>query len=265
MQAYISAMLSEMRRFFAYQNERMENILSPLGIRRGYSPLNDQDSLEACQIGKFLCSLGDDTPILQKGESPDFLVTFPNGLKVGIEHTRILTEHAEMIGLLRSLIDKAEKIFVAKYPQESRVFANISFRNDHLQFTKTDGLKFATIIADYVYYMLNNIVCELPDFLSRVNVNRLHDRVGFVLMEDKGKHISLPKDKLQESVSKKEGKLANYNHDQTISEHWLVVVIGSLSSASYELDDNIDYRVNSSSFDKIFLFCDFDAKIIQVK
>ena len=245
--------------------KRMEQILLPLGIRRGYSPLSDQNSLEACQIAKFLCQLGDDNPKLQKNESPDFIVTFSNGLKIGLEHMRILTEFGKSINSLKSLIQKAENEFREKYTQENKVFAGIAFHNDYFAFTKTEQPKYAGEIADYVYYVLNNIESQRPNYLKKVRVDRFHDRIGFVYDYDEWKHIALTRKILQKSILSKESKLSKYNGcDQDIDEYWLVVVIGALSSASYELDSQVDYRMDSS-FDRVFLFCDFDANIISIK
>ena len=42
------------------------------------------------------------------------------------------------------------------------------------------------------------------------------------------------------------------------------MIIGSLNSSSFELDDNTDYRTESI-FDKVYLMSDFSEKIIEIK
>ena len=42
-----------------------------------------------------------------------------------------------------------------------------------------------------------------------------------------------------------------------------MLFIGSLSSASYELNENEDYKL-PSKFDRVYLVADFDSKIVRV-
>ena len=191
--------------------KRMEQILSPLGIRQGYSPLPEKENIEACQVAKFLCKLGKDNPRLRKNESPDFIVTFSDGLEIGIEHTRILTEFVKQTNSIKSLINKAECVFKEKYPEENKVFATIHFDNDDFSFIKTEQINLATEIADYVYSGLNGIKRERPRFLAEVILNRRHDRVGFVYGENQWKHVALDRDTLRESISLKEKNYQSTN------------------------------------------------------
>ncbi|WP_245939486.1 hypothetical protein [Tenacibaculum gallaicum] len=49
-----------------------------------------------------------------------------------------------------------------------------------------------------------------------------------------------------------------------MTELWLVLLIGSLSSVSYELNESENYEMESE-FDRVYLMADFDAKILRVK
>ena len=56
----------------------------------------------------------------------------------------------------------------------------------------------------------------------------------------------LTKERLEKEIRKKETKLEIYKKDEKeISEYWLVLLIGSLSSASYELNENENYEMES--------------------
>lgn len=75
----------------------------------------------------------------------------------------------------------------------------------------------------------------------------------------------MKKERLEKEIRKKEAKIKIYKTAETeLSEYWLVLLIGSLSSASYELDENENYQTESE-FDRVYLMADFDAKIIRVK
>ena len=70
---------------------------------------------------------------------------------------------------------------------------------------------------------------------------------------------------LKNSILTKETKLKKYySQSNLINEFWLVLMVGSLNSASFELDENVDYRTESI-FDKVFLMSDFSEEIIEVK
>jgi len=55
-----------------------------------------------------------------------------------------------------------------------------------------------------------------------------------------------------------------YSQSNSINEFWLVLVVGSLNSASFELNKSIEYRMESK-FDRVYLMSDFSEEIIEVK
>jgi len=72
-------------------------------------------------------------------------------------------------------------------------------------------------------------------------------------------------ERLKEEIQKKEQKILNYKtSDLNIFEYWLVLLIGSLSSVSYELNEAVNYKTDSK-FDRVYLMSDFSADIIRVK
>lgn len=75
----------------------------------------------------------------------------------------------------------------------------------------------------------------------------------------------LTKERLETEIKRKEKKLVNYKNGKSeISEYWLVLIIGSLSSASFQLNENENYQTKSN-FDRVYLMTDFDAEIIRIK
>jgi hypothetical protein len=52
--------------------------------------------------------------------------------------------------------------------------------------------------------------------------------------------------------------------EKQLTELWLVLLMGSLSSVSYELNESENYQMESK-FDRVYLMADFDAKILRVK
>jgi hypothetical protein len=66
-------------------------------------------------------------------------------------------------------------------------------------------------------------------------------------------------------IEKKETKISGYKTTKNpVTELWLVLLIGSLSSVSYELNDSENYQMESK-FDRVYLMADFDAKVLRVK
>ncbi|EHO13223.1 hypothetical protein [Myroides odoratimimus] len=73
----------------------------------------------------------------------------------------------------------------------------------------------------------------------------------------------MPKERLEEAIRKKTRLKVYQKEEIEISEYWLVLLIGSLSSASYDLKENESYEMQSE-FDRVYLMTDFDAEIIRI-
>jgi hypothetical protein len=89
--------------------------------------------------------------------------------------------------------------------------------------------------------------------------------VSFSYLENNFKGRVLTIADLQNAISIKETKLQRYyRQSNSINEFWLVLMVGSLNSASFELDRNIDDRTESI-FDRVYLMSDFGEEIIEIK
>jgi hypothetical protein len=104
---------------------------------------------------------------------------------------------------------------------------------------------------------------DLPEYITRIKISK-HSQVSFSYKEKNSQAEYLTKERLEQEVRKKETKISGYKTSETdLSEYWLVLLIGSLSSVSYELNENLDYSIKSD-FERVYLMADSDAKVIRV-
>lgn len=225
--------------------------------------LEKKEILEVCQIGKFAHKIDSEIRITDKPKppNPDFIIEY-KGQIIGLEHTQILTNDASRYFKIKTLLDYAEQIFEKKYP-DTNVHASISILNDEWNYKQSEKSKLAEKIADMVQWTRLEMEFELPDNITRIKTNK-HSQVSFSYKEKNWQAEYLSKERLEKEVHKKERKISEYKTSKTdLSEYWLVLLIGSLSSVSYELNESIDYTIKSK-FERVYLMADFDAKIIRI-
>lgn len=133
-----------------------------------------------------------------------------------------------------------------------------------MHYKKEDQIKIAEIIADFVEWTRKGIVHVLPDFIDFIRTTK-HSMVAFSYKEKTRHHVVLTRERLKNEIHKKENKIDLYLSDEiTYDEIWLVLFVGSLNSASFELNEFEDYKMESK-YNRVYLMADFDAKILQVK
>lgn len=226
--------------------------------------LPQKELIEVCQIGKFIYKLNENLFIIDKPNPPrpDFILKNHSKL-IGLEHTRIFSENSEKYNRIRSLFEYSEKVFAKLYPNE-KVFASISIYNDIFEYKQFEKRELAENIAQYIQSLITNQEGQKPDFIENIKLMK-HSNVSFNFDEKNWQGPYLTNERLNEEIKKKEAKLQIYKRNESeISEYWLILLIGSLSSVSYQLNENEDYK-NDSDFDRVYLMADFDAKIIRVK
>lgn len=226
--------------------------------------LNKQETLEVCQIGKFAYKIDSDIRIVDKPQppNPDFIIELNDNL-IGLEHTQILTEDAQRYFGVKTLLDYAEQKFEQKYPNIN-VHATISVQNDEWNYSQRDKPKLAEQIADFVQWTRLEMDFELPEKITKIRTTR-HSQVSFSYKEKNWQAEYLTRERLRTEIEKKETKISGYlKSDKQLTELWLVLLIGSLSSVSYELNESENYQMESK-FDRVYLMADFDAKILRVK
>jgi hypothetical protein len=243
------------------EKEGLGKIINPIIDKYN---LSQKERLEVCQIGKFVYKIDSEINIIDKPEPPrpDFIIKYKSKL-VGLEHTRIFTKNADNYNRTKSIIDYSETIYKKKFP-EDKVHVIISVNNDNLEYKQNEKKAIATEIANYVNCVKNQIKVEKPKYIEDVRTT-IHSKISFSYKEKNWEAEYLPKERLEEAIRNKEEKLSIYQKDEKeISEYWLVLLIGSLSSASYELNENENYKMDSK-FNRVYLMADFDATIVRIK
>ncbi|SDF56308.1 hypothetical protein [Cellulophaga baltica] len=227
--------------------------------------LEKKEVLEVCQIGKFVEVIDAEIQIVDKPKppSPDFIISY-NGQIIGLEHTQIYSADRSRYLKIKTLLNNAEKKFREKY-QDENLIASISVKNDEFDYKQKDKPKLTENIADYVYWTKNRIEFKLPNFITEITTTK-HDQVSFWFDEKNWNNAEyLTRERLHAEILKKEPKIQEYrNSKQNLSEYWLVLMIGSLSSVSYKLNESENYKMDSA-FNRVYLMTDFDAKIIRIK
>ena len=225
--------------------------------------LEKKEILEVCQVGKIAHKIDTEIRITDKPKppNPDFIIEYKSAL-IGLEHTQILTADASRYFKIKNLLDYAEQIFEKKYPN-TNVLATISIQNDELNYKQSEKSVLAEKIADMVQWTRLEMRFEIPEFITGIKTGK-HSQISFSYKEKNWQAEYLTKERLEQEVRKKETKISGYKTSDTdLSEYWLVLLIGSLSSVSYELNESLDYSIKSD-FERVYLMADFDAKVIRV-
>lgn len=226
--------------------------------------MNKQEVLEVCQIGKFAYKIDSEIKIVDKPQppNPDFIIELDNKF-IGLEHTQILTNDAKRYFRVKTLLDYAEQIFKQKYPNIN-VHATISVKNDEWNYSQKEKPKLAEQIADYVQLTRLETGFDLPENITKISTTS-HSQVSFSYIEKKWQAEYLKKERLKTEIEKKETKIPKYNTgEKQLTELWLVLLLGSLSSVSYKLNESENYQMESK-FDRVYLMADFNSKILRVK
>lgn len=226
--------------------------------------LSRKEILEVCQIGRFVYKIDSEIKIIDKPKppSPDFIIKFNNKL-IGLEHTRILTKDAQRYFKIKTLLRYAEQMFKQKYPNIN-VHATISIRNDEWDYSQKNKPILAEKIADYVRLTMINRRFELPEKITRLKTTK-SSGVSFTYKEKKWQADYLTRERLKIEIGKKETKISRYKTSKKRMDGlWLILLAGSLSSVSYQIDEFENYRMESK-FNRVYLMADFEARILRVK
>lgn len=225
--------------------------------------LEPKEILEVCQIGKFVLRVDTSIELIDKPKppAPDFIISH-DGKRIGLEHTRITTQEAQRLFKLESLLHSAEQIYKTTFIEN--IHAYFAFKNDEFNYKTNSKNAIAQELSEIARMDYLDKAYILPNYLSKVRTTK-HSKVTFGLKENNYQSYILTNEKLESEIRRKEKKIKGYMSDeQNLSGIWLVLLIGSASSASYELSETTIYECESS-FERVYLLADFDAKIIRVK
>lgn len=216
-----------------------------------------KEVIEICHIGKFLLNIDPNIKIIDKPRppNPDFILNF-NGLLIGLEHTRIVdVQKASSYYRIVNLFDIAASDFMTKYP-EKHICATFKLKNDNLDFKENEKKYYIQLINNFVLAASNGDFSSQPYFIEKIRIMP-NSIVSFSYLENNFTGKELSKEEMQKSIFKKEEKLQKYySQNDQIQKFWLVLMVGSLSSISFKINDNINYRTDSI-FDKVYLMEDF--------
>ena len=253
--------LKELFSAFQIKEKELGNVINP--IIEKYD-LEKKEILEVCQIGKFVSSINSEIKIVDKPKppSPDFIIDLDENL-IGLEHTRILTKNrAKFLGI-NSIVEYSEGIYREKFPNDT-VHAILYFQNDEFKYKQKDKLKIAESIVELVKNIKEGNHIKYPEFISDIRTT-IHSKITFSYQERNSNAENLSIERLKEAILKKESKIDGYKLSHyDLKEYWLVLLIGSCSSISYELDEKVDYSMESK-FDRVYLLEDFNSIITRVK
>ena len=137
-------------------------------------------------------------------------------------------------------------------------------KNDRLDYNRNEKKYLANEIADIVHKVKNGNDINFPNYIKNIRISK-HSKISFTYKEQNFQAPYLTKERLIEGIKKKEDKIKLYKKSKfDIDNYWLILLVGSLSSVSYQIDENIDYSTKSI-FDRVYLMSDFSGEIIKVK
>lgn len=223
----------------------------------------DKKVLEICHVGKFLMLLNSGYQISDVREQPDFIIKSIDNLIVGLEHEILVDSiHKKIEGSFSDIVKSTEEIFRERHP-ETKLLANV-YVNTNKKITKRDKPifieKLLSIVEDSVFHDR----FEENDLVHNISWHK-HSGLNFSCNPGAWWQQSLHSDIMAESIHKKERKRLDYIKSTGIEEHWLLIVIGSLSQSSYEIDSRFDENFSfNSGFNRIFIMEDFRARLFEL-
>lgn len=224
--------------------------------------LSKQKRIELCQVGKFLSLLDKSSKIIERSESPDFIISY-NNCRIGLEHTIIVNkDNVSYEKSVTNLFNDAAKVFSSKHPHIN-IHVNVWLNENKLSFGKADSKLLKHEIADYIYSVYIGAETKKPKFIKTESIMK-HSRVAFIY--NSGAHCVQYLDdiRLREAIKKKERLIQEYIINSCTEKQWLLIVIGSPTPESFEYNDLSHFKIESK-FDHIFLLEDFSEKLCQIK
>jgi hypothetical protein len=232
---------------------------------------------ELTHASKFIVSTGEsiviepqETPLVY----PDFIVSY-NGLRIGIEHTRLIdkTEN-EFIRVTSRYLDSAKDILLAQFPGATGII-NITLDYNQpvtgdktfaaFDFTKPERDSIPGMIARYLASVLNGIEVEKPVYIDRASFT---PNPGISLDVIHNEQYLSKKDAdnlLMKAIKAKEKRYTDYSQKQKLDEFWLLVVMdGVTASSSYKYTAEDIPTGTISNYDRIYLFDAFGSKFLPV-
>lgn len=223
--------------------------------------LSEKEILELCHLAKFIFAFDDKIKILEKRESPDFIIQ-NEGKTIGLEIERIFNlEEVQNIKSKQELFNKATKEFENKY-QNLKLLANF-WLHDGFMFKGIQKNVLIEEIVNFTYELVSGDNPQYPSYIEKVDVMK-HSGVSFNFNEGVYMPKDLPVTNLIEAINKKEAKVTEYKDNTGIDYQWLLIVSG-IGSESFNIENVEIPEEIESQFEHIYLLEDFDAKVTEIK
>lgn len=232
----------------------------------------EKEKHELCQTAKALYLLNSGIVIVKKFESPDFIIDY-NGIRIGLEHetvknlTKVNTE-----GSKYNLVDNALKIFNSKHPLykhfESKfptcpyMLVSVDFIKE-FTYKQNQKKELSEQTADYIWNMSQLITSDKLDFIDHIHISP-HIENSFYYRSDINQTQKLNYSRIIEAIEKKEKLVQKYREKSKTNIQWLLLTTGNLSADSFEIEELIVEKFESS-FDEIYLLDDFKSKLFKIK
>ncbi|MBE0649429.1 MAG: hypothetical protein IH595_01180 [Bacteroidales bacterium] len=223
----------------------------------------DKKVLEICHTGKFLMLLTSDFHISEVRERPDFIIESDDGSKIGLEHEILVDPiHKKIEGSFSDLVKTTERLFRERHP-ETKLLVNISV-NTTKKLSKRENPILVERLLSMIEDAISNTQFEENDLVYNISCHK-HSKLIFNTNTGAWWQRSLHTDIVAKSIRKKEQKRLSYIKNTGLNEQWLLIVVGSLSHSSYELDSEFDRNFKmETGFSRVFLMEDFNARLFEI-
>jgi hypothetical protein len=222
---------------------------------------------------------------LEQGEEPDFILDL-NGIRLGVEHTRVLRDENKKGSLLKAkerwreeIMQSAHKLYRSSTHQSLYVTAIF---DDLIKLKKCDietvaaqlclavqeveqqgriSKQFLPLEPWSANYHLRN---HIPQAIAHLWLQKGSNGDELWSVSDGGAIGPLPADTIQFRIDDKEKRVASYR--QRCDQLWLLIVVsGNEFSSMFDDEDKTFPEITyKSSFNKVFLLNSFRNQVTQL-
>ncbi|HZH63976.1 MAG TPA: hypothetical protein VEY10_03725 [Flavisolibacter sp.] len=273
-----AAMLSVIKE----RSDRLKKVIEGFTALLSTNPNTRKDKYdELDDIGRFIIAANDEPggnggifemEVPEKlAKHPDFVLTY-SGKKIGVEHTRLVSEATIRIykvvrWVLKqveesvkdlSYLSKTVNIFIN---YDLNIIGDVSFKTENL--SKKQKIDMGTLIAEFVRSELTGGTVPKPAFIYQIEIAENFDsRVDIELGESFYTEAEFSR-QLLERIADKDDKAHNYRKEVTVDRLlWLLIVIDDIASFSnFYMETAFIPEIPSSNFDNILLFEKHEGRI----
>jgi len=219
---------------------------------------------------------------IEKSESPDFIVHAPRKL-IGIEHTELFQPSSsaanplqEQDTLARRIVEAARTEFLQRNDQALHVVISFAPRV-RLRKKEVAGTAqtISALVAESLSILGSDIFSEVTVKCNSENADRFPSQVRLIEIRRQSKDhnwfcncagwvVEITPEQLQETICKKEQKLASYR--ARCSDVWLLIVADNARIPStVDLEESaISYRY-ATDFNRVFFFWNSPPRFVELQ